>query len=137
MFFASHNASIGYLNYVQTIWEYPPGRYGIIGGICGLVLIIVICIVCVCIYKRNHRQTQWEGPRPHDETVLRRPPHGPGRPDQQLVAKIRRWSRKSPRPSSTFIPTGWRHATDYTSAMSDDTTPYSGRELPILRWTQR
>ena len=129
MFFASQNASIGYLNYIQTIWEYPPGRYGIIGGICGLVLIVVICIVCICIYKQNHQQTQLEGPRPYYVTVLRRPPRGPGGPGQQLVAKMRRWSRRSPRPFSSFIPTGWRHTPNYTGAMSDaNITPYRGRD---------
>ena len=42
--------SIGYLKYIDNVWEYLPLRYGTIGGGAGLLLMIVIVIV-ICSYK--------------------------------------------------------------------------------------
>ena len=95
--FASQQRLAGHLEYIQTIWEYLPGRYGIIGGICGLVLLIVIIIPLIVLKhmkRRNHAG------------------NSPGWNSENLVSRVKRWSRKTAARTSTFIPSGPRTHTD-------------------------
>ena len=44
----------GYVDYEMSLWENEPIRYGIIGGIVGVVLILLLIVgLCICIRKRR------------------------------------------------------------------------------------
>ncbi len=54
-------AHIGHLHYQYSIWDYETFRYGIIGAICGLVLLVVIIIVGCVIAKRRKNNSEADG----------------------------------------------------------------------------
>jgi hypothetical protein len=45
------------LEYQMNIFEYRPGKYGIIGGMCGLVLLVAV-IAGICVRRRLQKQRQ-------------------------------------------------------------------------------
>ena len=51
----------GYLDYENNLWEHPPARYGIIGILCGLVLLAsIVVLVCKC-NKKNEADSSNDG----------------------------------------------------------------------------
>ena len=118
MLYASQVVEVGYLSYVQNLWEYPPGRYAIIGGLCGLVVLVLLLILCVYL-KRRQQQTNRTIPSREDRSAQEQ---------LDLVRRVRRWSRNSPKRFSSFIPTGPRQTTNYSGSISDaNMTPLRGQ----------
>ena len=115
MLYANQMVDLGHLSYVQSIWEYPPGRNGIIGGLCGLVFIIILIILCVQLKRRQRGpQTSRNGSSAQEQL--------------DLVAQVKRWSRISPKRFSSFIPTGTMQSSSYSATSSDThVTPFRGQ----------
>ena len=63
------------LEYQNNIFEYPPGRYGIIGGLCVLVLLVAIMVgiwTRRCLQKqREEGKIHWTGESEDDESANR------------------------------------------------------------------
>ena len=79
------------MEYQQTLWEYPLGRYCIIGGVAGLVvLIFIIVFIVLCCRQssgsgqrrpsrqrssRRSREDSWKKPRSYDRPKHRHSSH--------------------------------------------------------------
>lgn len=46
---------VGFVRYETNFWENPTFRYGVIGGICGLLFLILFLICVCCLCKRQRR----------------------------------------------------------------------------------
>ena len=55
VFIANMVFRVGLMEYRQTFFEYPPGRYGIIGGVCALILLIIL-IILLFLYRKYSRR---------------------------------------------------------------------------------
>ena len=104
--------SLGRLIYQQTLWEYPPGRYTIIAGICLIVIIaMLVALCCFCYWRR--RQARKKQPRrytPRGRSTQRRP---------IPVDRANRWSQIRPPPRGSFVPSGPRETLDYIGTLKD------------------
>ena len=117
--YANQEDHIGLLIYVQNLWEYPPGRYSIIGGICLLLVLVGLVTLFIFCKRRRH-------------VPKRRRALSSAQSQLDLVRRVKRWSRISPRPWSTFIPSGPRQASNFMGTMSDvSTNVYHSRTSPL------
>ena len=75
---------IGYLKYIDNVWDYPPMRWGIIGGAAALFVIITIIVVCCCCKKSSNNRGRQNGQYGHHHQDPRffpqQPPHYPQHP---------------------------------------------------------
>ena len=116
--YAGFEYDIGVLIYVQNLWEYSPGRYSIIGGICLLLVLVGLVTLFIFCKQRQHVPRRRRA-RSSDKSQL------------DLVRRVKRWSRISPRPWSTFIPSGPRQASNLGTMSDVSANAYHSRTSPF------